>query len=315
MPNEIKSYSVAGKVILLGEYAVLTGLPALVAAIPPRFQLRVGKSRSAEHPKSPIGRLKEWAEKEHWPELSFNFLDPYKGTGGFGASTAQFALAYRAYMEAIKSAGSGGELAEPLNWKSPLALYRQLMSDESLVPSGADLVAQWEGGIVHFNPKALSCSDLSTGFDWSCLLVFSATRLQGRKVPTHEHLERLSKQGFPNGASELLKSLAQITDEGFSAIRGNDPVKFGKALDAYADTLHRADLEVTGAFEDRMALRQLPGVLGVKGAGALLSDALIIVMEPGSSKREDVIIKAQQRGLVLIGNGIQQEAGIKASLG
>jgi mevalonate kinase len=304
--EELKGYSVPGKVILLGEYAVLTGLSAIVAAIPPRFQIRLGSSRQEVHPRSPLGRLQEWAIEKNWPALNFNFLDPYHGAGGFGASTAQFALAYMAYRQAMGDTVS----AESLSWKSALALYRQLMADEPLIPSGADLVVQWQGGVIHFDPKGSFCSDVTENFDWSCLLVFSATQLPGRKVPTHEHLELLSKQGFPNQCAELLSQLSQITDQGALSIRGGNVEEFGKAIDAYAEVLYGANLEVAGAHEDRIALRTLPGVLGVKGAGALQSDALIIALEPGANRAE-IIEGAQKRGLVLISNGIQIQSGVK----
>ena len=72
--------SIAGKVILLGEYAVLTGLPALVAAIPPRFKMRSALRLNSrgfdfqEHPRSPLGRLRAWANREGWPDLVFDFF-------------------------------------------------------------------------------------------------------------------------------------------------------------------------------------------------------------------------------------------------
>src|SRR5689334_3004965 len=82
-------YSIAGKVFVLGEYAILAGLPALVAAVPPRFSMKCGLlplSGSYEptplgdeafssacrkvaadspkptefHPESPISRLQVW---------------------------------------------------------------------------------------------------------------------------------------------------------------------------------------------------------------------------------------------------------------
>ena len=81
-------------------------------------------------------------------------------------------------------------------------------------------------------------------------------------------------------------------------------------MTAYADTLQGAGLEVEAAFRDRKALRLLPGVLGVKGAGALLSDAVIVMMEPQSAHRSNVIAAAQKRGLRLIADGLSLEEGI-----
>jgi mevalonate kinase len=289
-------YSCPGKVLLLGEYSVLTGKPAIVATVPPHFKLYLrGSSQVPPHARSPVARLRRWAAEQGWPDLPFDFEDPYRGAGGFGASTAQFVLAYRAYLNALGSNET---------WKDLLKLYRELMADEPLVPSGADLVAQWEGGTIHFNPTAGTVSELKD-FRGENLLIFSATQLPGRKVPTHEHLNLLSRLGFPKNQSKLLSTLEAITQDGLSAILNCAPIDFGKAMDEYANALHEANLEVEGAFEDRKALRSLPGVLGVKGAGALQSDALIVAVEPNSDMRRHIIEAATQRGLVLNNDGIR----------
>src|SRR4051794_32388337 len=90
----VERYSCAGKVFILGEYSVLTGRPALVAAVPPRFSLEVRTPSSLFHGESPVAQLQAWAKKASLPDLPFQFGDPWGGAGGFGFSTAQFAMAY-----------------------------------------------------------------------------------------------------------------------------------------------------------------------------------------------------------------------------
>ena len=312
MRTRTSLYSIPGKVILLGEYAVLTRLPALVAAIGPRFELEVtsgdpesnSKEVTTGRPGSPLERLQSWAKEKKWPELSFRIKDPHRCAGGFGASTAEFALAYQAYGDAMEL------LTRTRDWKQGLALYRELMSTEPLVPSGADLVAQWQGGVTHFNPAQSTCTDVSKNFDWSCILVFSATQIKGRKVPTHQHLDLLSKQGFPQSHSHLLESLARITEEGVGAVTQGDPKKLGQALDAYAECLRKVDLEIPAAYEDRKVLREFSGVLGVKGAGALQSDVLLVVIDETGSNRSKVVEAAEKRGLILVQDGIICQDGL-----
>ena len=146
---------------------------------------------SAFHPDSPAGRLLALARPVA-AVTSFEFTDPLAGEGGFGASTAQFALVY-------------GVLAERLGWDlSPRAVrrvYRELMSGEKLPPSGADLVAQLTGGVVAFDAARETVhvrSVSSTDWGRSCWW-FSAAGQAGRKVPTHEHLARIADAGRAGG--------------------------------------------------------------------------------------------------------------------
>lgn len=45
--DNISAYTIPGKVFLLGEYAVLFGSPAIVAAVEPRFEMLVSKNHEA----------------------------------------------------------------------------------------------------------------------------------------------------------------------------------------------------------------------------------------------------------------------------
>jgi len=211
-------------------------------------------------------------------------------------------MAYLAYMKT-------GDMTKQ-QWNDVWKLYRELMSHEPIIPSGADLVAQWEGGVVFFDPSDSHCMDLWPIFDWSNLLVFSATEKPGRKVPTHEHLAALSKQGFPKCNHGLTLELERTLVQGISAIRENDPTRLGMAMDEYANILSRFSLEAAATFEDRQILRELPGVLGVKGVGALQSDGILVLLAPGIAHREQIVQAAQSRGLRLMSDGLTCQMGV-----
>ncbi len=292
------SYSIAGKVFVLGEYAVLGALPAVVASLGPRFELRPCGTGPAEvfHPESPAGRFLNSVARDE--KRVFEFFDPFSGNGGFGASTAQFALLYAALHGVNDS------------WQSVWRKYRDLTAESPVPPSGADLVAQWHGGVIRFQGD-LVCEDLWDAFDWSKLLVFTATAQSGRKVITHEHLQTLARRSlFQENSSFLLQLMTPLTG-GIEAIRENDAVKLGSAMSSYAAVLNQAGLESKAATQDREALGQIPGVLGVKGAGALLADAVLVLAS--KPVHPEIIAIAKARGLHLASAGLNREPGILAT--
>lgn len=304
----LSAHSAPGKVFLLGEYAVLGGAPAIMASVGPRFQLLV-RNRTEDsvpwvmHPQSPVSRLIDWAGRAGvGMDLELEFVDPFEGRGGFGASTAQFVLTYRAL---------GAQAGWDQSWKAVWGLYRELMHSrkEAVPPSGADLIVQWQGGVVLFGgiaDPARAVDDLwGSGFDWSSLLVFSATRQPGRKVATHEHLTLLSELG--PGHFEILE---RPLSEGIDAISRRDRAGFGRAMEQYARALGSLGLECEASRRDRMAFLDVPGVLGVKGAGAMQSDAILVLVDPMSSARAEVLELAKKRRLELLCDGLTFQSGV-----
>lgn len=289
----LEVYSIPGKVFLLGEYAVLVGLPAWLMATGPRFRLKVDRTvKSASFPfspHSPAGRL--FAEASRRAPACANYYwewhDPYENAGGFGASSAQYALVYRA-------------LAEVAGWtvsqKHAMELYYSLHQDQALPPSGADVATQWEGGVVRFD-KATGAQQFPFNLDHRQMLLFSATGIAGRKIKTHEHLAHIGPNFFQQ-YKNILQALEKILT------RFEDPAqrtmgKFAEALDAYAGVIAEAGLESAEAGQDRIALRAQPGVLAVKGVGAGLSDGLWVILDSPENtlQREHIIRLAESREL------------------
>jgi mevalonate kinase len=313
-------YSIAGKVFLLGEYAVLAGLPAIVASIGPRFELTVLKQKDqgnpglSVHPSSPLGRLQN--------KVSGYFLwkDPLEGRGGLGASTAQFALAYFAYLQENGGEVHDGKFQWTKDWSAVSSLYKQLTSDQPIQPSGADLAAQWLGGAIVFDPLQAAedqCRQIGLKMQEASILVFSATHQKGRKTPTHEHLKNLSTLEFSQLQSVLRSDLGPVLNHAISAMDQSNWVDLGRCFSEYAERLRSLGLEVPATFEDRKALAELPGVLGVKGSGAMQSDAILVLMEPRSARpleqdllKKAVIERAEQRGLVFLQEGVGEQEGV-----
>jgi mevalonate kinase len=302
------NYNIAGKTFIVGEYAVLAKKPAILAAIGPRFTLKQENisNLNAIHEASPAGKLLKWVKEKNLPELNLNFTDPHNGKGGFGASSALFALIYRAYS---------GYQNWSLNWSDVLTFYRDMAATQGMIsPSGADLVAQWQGGVSFFDFEKSEYQNLSEPFLKNLgadLLVFSATDQENRKVPTHEHLKYLEERGlFKASSPSWINKLTDVTQTARDAIQSGDAPKLGTCLDLYADILNSQALEATSTHRERLLLRQQKGVLGVKGVGALQSDGLIVLAEQGTDLTS-IIQSAQDLNLRLVARGLEFEGGIQ----
>ena len=290
-----QTFSCPGKVFLLGEYAVLAGTPAWVATVEPRFEFQFGIGEAIDklfHPKSPASGL---LTASNFPLGTFK--DPFAGRGGLGASTAQFALIFHAIQNA------------PSSWREALLSYRKLTAHEALPPSGADLVAQWVGGIVRFDPSALTVKQLyDCPLDWDRILVFSATEQPNRKVTTYQHLEKL--KNFSKIHAALIRELRLLLQRADAATQAGVNTEFGNLLTLYGDLLAKNGLELAATSKDRAVLSTLPGVTGIKGTGALQADGIIIHLDPQHSDRAQIIAHARDRKLFLISNGLKNHKGV-----
>lgn len=322
MESSPKIWSIPGKVFLLGEYAVLGGGPAWIATVGPRFWLEgaesAGQSLSSFGvdvrvfaPESPAGRLLSLALVRGAERPQACFDDPFRGSGGFGASTAQFALLYRFLAETNPGHFDAGGLS---CWRT----YRELMGAQAsasasaspIPPSGADLAAQIAGGVCRFDPERPVCERQSTEFQWSNFLIFSAAWQAGRKAATHTHLAELGKRDV--GVAEFARELSPILEQADESIASGDLLGMGRILEAYGDTLAGLGLEITRTREDREAIRRLPGVLGVKGAGALQADAVIVLIDPARADVPNLVALIEHRGLRFVGTADASEPGLRS---
>jgi hypothetical protein len=292
--------SVPSKAFLIGEYAVLSGAPAIVATFGPRFTLgprNHSEQKQVFHPDSPAGRL---MKANRWEGI-WEYNDPHQGVGGFGGSTAEFLLSY-----AISQIKSEHSIQTPVcdedAWHA-WSRYKEFTPNAS----GADLIGQWLGGTVSVHLKEMSAKRMELGELGQCILIFSAAHQDDRKVKTHEHLLDDAASKFKASAYMLL-----LIERATDAIGRGNVHQFASSLNQYGDLLRDARLEIDATTRDREAMIRIPGVIGVKGTGALQADGLIVVVDPLEMNKRDEIIRAiEKRDLRCIARGLNsKEPGI-----
>ncbi len=284
----MKTVTVPSKIMILGEYGVLVGQPAILATFSPRFAM--GPEETLPYrpdPRSPSGKLLRDAgidlERGDWSRWS----DPFSGRGGFGGSTAEY-LAASLLLAGEHWKGSSAEL------KSVWRGYRAHSAPSTVTfarPSGADLIAQACGGTTEFwiDPEGkpqFRAVKLPVRLE-----IFSAAQKPERKVRTHDHLGSLGK--WDPTFSERCGAIVG------RALGAGSARAIGLELNQYEAALAAEGLVHPEALKDARALRGMRGVLGVKGCGALLSDAVIVAVDSVQTLDElsNLRTLARERGL------------------
>lgn len=255
--------SCGAKTFILGEYLVLKGHPALIAATRPRFELVANfqsTSASPFHPESPAGKLFEESRGILGP-VALEFRHP-TGRGGWGASSAEFLLLH--CLVQIKRG-----LAPESHWAPDLSLlledYKKFASQGGVAPSGADVLAQASGLISRVDRGRGHISQTEWPFQEIGFLLAST----GMKVPTHEHLRALGEWNE--------SSLLEAVQKGLSAFADRYPEGFIEAVRQTRHELQSRGFEAPSTQKFLRPFEADPRVLAMKGCGALGADVVLFV--------------------------------------
>lgn len=265
-------FTIPGKTFLAGEYLALHGGPALVFLSQPCFELEVIKgtgSKGVIHKDSPAGLFMQKHE-DYFSQFDINFLDPYMGRGGFGASTAQFLAVYALWLN---KEAHHQDMEKLLDFKHMLeAYYEVAWSGVGRRPSGADLVGQLKGALTFFEKRQGLISVKSWPFeDLEFFLIHT-----GNKLATHEHLKNLSDFD----PSSLEKSFSVIR-ESFEKQQSD---LFIQGIQSYAEALKELGFTLPETLDLLTKVKTLKGVKAAKGCGALGADVVLVVTAKGESQ-------------------------------
>ncbi|WP_131783193.1 mevalonate kinase family protein [Legionella gresilensis] len=250
-------WQIPAKTFLVGEYAALIDAPAIILTTEPNFELTIKENVSSLiHSNSPAGRF--WCEQGQSLN-QLEWVDPYHGKGGLGASSAQFIGAYLADCH-LK-----GDL--PRDEKLLNNYYQYAWHGQGVKPSGYDVIAQSQHGCVYINNsnKTICC------FDWVFKDISFILLHTGNKLATHSHLE--SAQLLPGFVN--LKSIVKQAENAFKV---SDSEKLIDAIDAYQRALTELYLVAPTTLEFLKQFKTNKDILAAKGCGALGMDILLLIV-------------------------------------
>ncbi len=282
-----------GKVFLFGEYAVLLGAPALVAAAPPLAEARLTTTSGATRRVSLPDRVAEQvarglARRGAMPPRSRvvvsteGFVGPGGRTLGLGSSAAVAAASAKLLV-----AAAGLDPDEQWVLDAAMAGHSE---HQGGIGSGADVAASFTGGVIGFvmarppNPLAMPA-----GLHVEILSVGPGG------VSTRDMITRVM-----NRTPVALEAIGELSERAIDATRRADAARLvdlaREAFEAMVRLSHEAGVEVVTAAERRLAAALEGTRVAYKPSGAGGGEiGLLLSTDPGAM--EEALTLAQSRGM------------------
>lgn len=265
-------FKAPSKTFLLGEYGVLKEGPAIVINTPPFFELKVQRGQESDcsgiHPLSPAGK---WLRMHThlFNNLKIEFIDPWQGSGGFGASSAQFLFVHMMTQVLL---GHFPFMEKQKYLDLLLNDFLDLHEGMGIRPSGADVLAQYLGGVSRIAVKRNQSSTQCWPFEFKNFLLFKT----GHKINSHEHLRSLSGPELAEVAEMAKRCLFFFEESQWSA--------FAESLNQFQGLLSKNHWVYERTLSRIHEILAWPEVEAVKGCGAMGADALILLCEDSVSE-------------------------------
>ena len=261
--------SAPAKTFMVGEYAVLAGGPALMLCTAPRFELRVTRGPTAVVGIPAAAPAARWlgARAPLLDDYHLEFVDPFAGAGGLGASGAQFLLchALTTLLQSSFARGLDGPVLADL-WSD----YRALAAGGG---SGADVLSQRAGAVAEVDLTALTARARPWPYPE---LGWTLVRTH-RRVATHEHVGALGADTpslFVRPAQECVAAFGAAPSE-----------VFVKKLREFSDAIVEFGLQAETTANLVRRLEGEPWCLLAKGCGALGAEVILLLHPSGDRER------------------------------
>jgi mevalonate kinase len=305
--------SAPANLMIMGEYAVVNGHPAIVCCVTPRLYISLKPRPDHQiHIQSELGKhttdTKELTGESPF-DLTIACLKQFSlPTGcdititsefspnlGLGSSAALVAALCHTLSQWTEKDDSVNAL-----WRSGIAAIRSLSEQAS----GADLAASLSGGVIIFKNSPLSIKNLY--FPKKISVIYS-----GKKLETKEALlsHKKKKIESPHFISALEEVSSQLVKDFILAVQEKNWETAGQKLNAAHGLLHT--LGVSNERLDTLTwlLRESDSIYGAKISGSGLGDCVIGLGQARNPILTPELIKlgCQQFSFEITANGVIRE--------
>lgn len=275
--------SAPGSLMLLGEYGVLHGMPALVCAVDKRIHVTLTPRYDREihihsdilghyvtnldalEMKKPfhfvLGAVKQFREKMHTGcdlQIESDFSDKV-GLGSSAAVTVATIAAIVTWLDIRMN---------------PIDLVRQarnvIRDQQGGLGSGADVAAAVYGGVVYYQAQPLAAEKLEVELPISLFYV-------GFKTPTAQAIKTVQARfaDYPNVFKQLCVGIGQCATDGMHQIRKKNWAGLGDMMNIQQGLMESLGVNLPVFQYMAETLRAQNNISGVKISGSGLGDCLI----------------------------------------
>lgn len=302
MTKTIKVFA-PGKLMLMGEHAVVYGYPCISFAVDKGVTVELSKGLKADKVTSSVSddRFINAAKGVFFQEyvcrrkpLEFLIKSEISGYGLGSSSAVTVATTFALFK--LHGISASKRRIFNLSYKAVKNIQPKA--------SGYDVATSIYGGIIVFNGKTKRVQKLGIS-DIPLLVGFS-----GAKADTAMMVEKVSamRKKDPTKANRIFQDIGDLVSEGKDAILGKDWSRMGKIMNENQQLL--SSLGVSTLSLDRMiSASSEAGALGAKLSGAGGGDCMIALYKDSSKK--DIEKALEKSGATLLPLRVSKE-GVRA---
>ncbi len=263
-----------GKLMLMGEHAVVYGRPCLVTAVDRRLAVTITETQSGRAEiKSPQVNNTQFVEKalelgvKRWKIKHQGLLltteSPFSGKYGLGSSAAVVVATLKALASLFQKNVDNRELFK---------LAHQVILEVQGLGSGFDAAAAISGGTLYFVTGGRVMEKVES--KGSVLpLVVGYTGIKSNSVELVKQVAE-SRQQYPEKVERILQAIGKLAGQGRAAYIDGDWEKLGKLMDFNQEYLRNLGVS-SPQLENLILAAKRAGAWGAKLSGAGGGDCMI----------------------------------------
>lgn len=279
--------SAPGKLMIMGEHAVVYGYPCIVSAVNKYLTVKINISKE----KKDIIITPGFSDNRFVKEALISFRDKFSlkesivlktrselGNFGLGSSAAVTVAILKALAKIFSL---------PLSRKELFNFAYKIVQKVQGIGSGFDVAAAIYGGTIYFSKRGEVIESLPTS-GMNLVVGYSGVKAETVSLV---NLVRQKRRDYPKGIEEIFRNIAELVEKAKMAILTKDWERLGTLMNFNQDYLE--NLGVSNEKLNSMILAaKNAGAYGAKLSGAGGGDCMIALV---SKKTEDSIKKAIEK--------------------